>query len=162
MHCPPFETQNVSTLVRPHFRIHPSPSPPPPKPVTHVTRQHQTSSTTPENYGFPKTDATVTSVTMPYQYPLPSRGRRGCRCLLGPKTPLQLLCLLCEPLPPLPSQTPQEPPVSQPGPQPFRALPVRPSSPRGRTNNRGCVEIGLDSPPTSAIIARPYAGAHAR
>ena len=85
MHCPPFETQNVSMLVRPHFRMHPSLPLPTSKPVTSVTRQHQTSPTTPKNYGFPKTDAPVARVTMPYQFLLPSRGKRGCRTpLRGP------------------------------------------------------------------------------
>ena len=79
MRCPPFETQNVSTLVGPHFRIHPSPSPHHPKPVTSVTRQHQTSPTTPLNFGFPKTDARVTDATIPFRFLLPSRGKRGCR-----------------------------------------------------------------------------------
>nr|DAW01326.1 MAG TPA: hypothetical protein [Caudoviricetes sp.] len=47
MHCPPFETQNVSTLARPHRRIFIAPHSSQPKPVTHVTPQHQTSPTTP-------------------------------------------------------------------------------------------------------------------
>lgn len=134
---PPF------ALLSPHSCIHPLPSPNRPKPVTHVTGQRQTSSPDTKNYGFPKTDAPVARVTMPYQYPLLPRGNRGCRCPLGPKTPLQLLCLLCEPLPPLPSRPPPEPRQSQPGTQPFRALPVGPSSPRGcRT---------FDPPPTNHL-----------
>lgn len=74
-----------SALPSPHFRMHPFTSSPTPKPVTHVTRYHQTSPTPIKNYGFPKTDAPVTRVTTPYQYPLLPRGKRGCRCLLGPK-----------------------------------------------------------------------------
>ena len=85
MHCPRFETQNVSTLLRPHRRIFIATHLSHPQPVTHVTRQHQTSPTTSENYGFPKTDARVTDVTIPFRFLLPSRGKRGCRCpLRGP------------------------------------------------------------------------------
>ena len=85
MHVSPFETQNVSTLLRPHRRIFIATHLSHPQPVTHVTRQHQTSPTTSENYGFPKTDARVTDVTIPFRFLLPSRGKRGCRCpLRGP------------------------------------------------------------------------------
>nr|DAV42217.1 MAG TPA: hypothetical protein [Caudoviricetes sp.] len=65
--------------------MHPPIRPRHPKPVTHVTPHHQTSPTTPKNYGFPKTDAPVARVTMPYQFLLPSKGKRGCRTpLRGP------------------------------------------------------------------------------
>nr|DAM75850.1 MAG TPA: hypothetical protein [Caudoviricetes sp.] len=50
-----------------------------------MTRQHQTSPTTTKNYGFPKTDAPVARVTIPFRFLLPSRGKRGCRTpLRGP------------------------------------------------------------------------------
>lgn len=70
---------------------------------------------------------------------------RGCRCLLGPKTPLQLLCLLCEPLPPLPSPPPPEPRQSQSGPRPFRTLP-RPRPPPGVSSIRGPVSTSPLTP----------------
>ena len=149
MHCPPFETQNVSTLVRPHFRIHPSPTPPPLKPVTGVTPHHQTSPTTPKNYGFPKTDAPVTRVTTPYRYPLLARGKRGCRCPLRAETLQQVsttfLFTVQIPSSSSPSITTRLPPVT--------ARP--PALPRPATNARGCRTTGAVS--TSALTdPRPW------
>lgn len=112
-----------SALPSPHFRMHPFTSSPTPKPVTHVTRYHQTSPTPIKNYGFPKTDAPVTSVTIPFRFLLPSRGKRGCRSPRGGPSahssskysanltaPTLLINLL----------HPSNPTPTQPAPEPYR------------------------------------------
>ena len=116
----------------------------------------------PKHLDSSKTVTHVARVMKPFrETPVPdtSYSLRGCRCFLGPKTPLQLFCLLCEPLPPLPSPPPPEPRQSQPGPRPFRTLPRAPPPSGGERTAGGGVEIGLDSPSAPAIIARPYARA---
>nr|DAV97373.1 MAG TPA: hypothetical protein [Caudoviricetes sp.] len=158
MHCPPFGTQNVSTLVGPHFRMHPSLPLPTSKPVTRVTRQHQTSPTTPENYGFPKTDVTVTSVTIPFRFLLPSGGKRGCRYPEGDLGAHSFFIYCANPFLLFPLFSLKNPASHSPA--------LSPSAPRrqrqGVSSNRGSVDKPLDSPPTPVIIARPHTHARAR
>ena len=156
MRCPPFETQNVSMLVGPHFCMHHGLITQPPKPVTHVTRQHQTSSPATKNYGFPKTDAPVARVTIPFRFPPSSPPRKreeGVSCPLRGPRGSRFYYRLCEPLPPLPplpSPPPPEPRPSQPGPAHVRALP-RPATAPGGCRTTGAVSTNLLTPPKTRL-----------
>lgn len=158
MHVSPFETQNVSTLAQSHFRMHPSLPLPTSKSVTGVTPHRQTYPTTPENYGFPKTDALVTSVTIPFRSLLPSRGKRGCR------TPLRgsgahgfsinyaiPFLLFLHPL--LLGPASHSPALGPSAPR---------HSPRGCRTTDPPLAKPLDAPPSPVIIARPHTHARAQ